>query len=114
MNNQQSLNLFSGQENRDIGIKQAIDNANNKNANWSEQAYNFLLNYMKNHSEFMAEEVRVASEEIIPLPPSNRAWGGIIRKAFKNDLIESIGFKSVKNPKAHCAPCNVWKVKNDK
>ena len=100
----------TGQQLRDEGIKQALDSAEKNTPTWQEQAYSFLLTYIKDHNEFMAEEVRAASEGIVPLPPSNRAWGGIIRRAAIAGLIVRIGFRSVKNPKAHCAPCTVWKV----
>jgi hypothetical protein len=110
-NRQESLNLFSGEHNRDIGMQQALDNANRVEETWSEKAYSFLLSYIKNNKTFMTEEVRIASEEYFAPPPSNRAWGAIIVKAVKNGLISRIGYKSVTNPKAHCTPAAVWQVK---
>jgi len=104
------LNLFKGKELRDLGIKKALDNAENKNEGWGNSAYLFLLEYMKTNKEFMAEEVRVSSFGIVEPPPNNRAWGAIFVRAKKNKLIKSIGFRSVKNPKAHAAPCNLWAV----
>lgn len=102
----------TGAELRDDGIERAVSHANEKHEDWADSAYNFLLMYMRkpNHQEFMAEEVREAAYGIVAEPPSLRAWGGIIRKAAIAGYIERIGFQSVKNPKAHCAPCAVWKV----
>ena len=99
-----------GSQLRDKGIKQAINNANDTHEKWSEKAYKFLTDYIRSHHEFMTEDVRVASEKKIPIPPSNRAWGGIILRASKAGLITRVGFSSVKNVKAHRTPATVWRV----
>lgn len=101
---------FSGEQLRDSGMQLAIESAEKKNENWAELAYNFLLNYSKRHKEFMIEDVRNASKGFVPFPPSNRAWGGIVRKMAKNGLIYRKGYKTVKNPKAHCTPATLWAV----
>lgn len=95
---------------RDLGIQQAVENANQQNDKWSDIAYNFFLNYIQNHSEFMIEDVRVASVGFIPEPPSNRAWGGIAIRAAKNGTITRIGFRNVNNVNAHCTPATVWQT----
>lgn len=105
------LNIFEGERLRDKGITQAVTHADYQNEKWSENAYTFLLRYIRNNKEFMTEDARNASLGIIPEPPSARAWGGIIVKAAKNGLIERIGYRNVKNSKAHCTPAAVWRVK---
>ena len=102
--------INDGSQLRDKGIKQAINNANDTHEKWSEKAYKFLTDYIKSHHEFMTEDVRVASEKKIPIPPSNRAWGGIILRASKAGLISRVGFSNVKNAKAHKTPATVWRV----
>lgn len=106
------LDIFkppTGKELRDDGIRRALQRADDTHGEWKERAYDFLLEYLKGlEGEFMAEEVRVASLETIPAPPSNRAWGGIILKAARAGLIRQVGFRSVKNPRAHCAIVGVW------
>ena len=102
--------INNGSQLRDKGIKQAIDNANDTHEKWSVKAYNFLTDYIKSHHTFMTEDVRLASEKQIPLPPSNRAWGGIILRASKAKLITRVGFSNVKNTKAHQTPATVWRV----
>lgn len=104
------LDLFLGKKLRDEGIKKSYDNAENKNNEWGKFAYLFLLEYIKTNKEFMAEDVRVASEGIVSEPPSKRAWGAIFVLAKKNKIIKSIGFCSVKNPKAHRTPATLWAV----
>lgn len=100
----------TGAELRDKGIKQSIDTANESVENWSKLAYDFLLKYIKTHKRFMVEEMRIASLGIVPIPPSNRAWGGIVVRAKGNGLIYSAGTRTVKNPKAHHANANYWKT----
>ena len=93
---------------RDQGINKAIDHANRIEDSWSDIAFTFLRSYMINHRMFMIEEVREASKGIVPEPPSTRAWGGIVVKAVKQGLITRVGFKNVKNAKAHCTPASLW------
>lgn len=101
-----------GRELRDKGIKKAVVGGDRILPNWKHEAYLFFLGYISSHPEFMMEECRKASEGIIPQPPSNRAWGSIIVQAKKEGIIQRVGFRSVVNPKAHMAPCSVWKVVN--
>ena len=102
--------INNGTQLRDKGIKQAEDNADDTHDKWSVKAYNFLTNYIKSHHEFMTEDARLASEKEIPIPPSNRAWGGIILRASRAGLISRVGFSNVKNVKAHRTPATVWRV----
>jgi hypothetical protein len=104
------LDLFKGNELRDYGIKRSFENAENKHLNWGGVAYSFLLKYIIDHKEFLAEDVRIASEDIVPEPPSLRAWGSIFVMAKKNKIIKSIGYREVKNPKAHRTPATLWGV----
>jgi len=98
----------TGQELRDRGIEQAVSHAGQK---WTDQAYQFLLLFCNGHAEFMAEDVRRASKGCVPEPPSKRAWGGVIVRASKAGLIERVGYRQVKNAKAHCTPAAVWRRK---
>lgn len=108
----EQLDIFQGKELRDIGIAKSENNANSKNENWSFRAYWFLLQYIRNHNEFMAEEVRTASRGKVPQPPSNRAWGSVFVKAVKSGKIKRKGYKTVSNPKAHRTPATLWEVIN--
>ena len=102
--------INNGSQLRNKGIKQAINNANNTHDKWSIKAYKFLVDYIKSHNQFMTEDVRLASEKKIPIPPSNRAWGGVVVRASRAGLISRVGFSNVKNVKAHRTPATVWRV----
>lgn len=98
---------MTGEELKQKGMQQALDNANNTYFLWSDIAYSFLEEFAKNNKVFMIEDVRNAASGLIPDPPSQRAWGGIIQRA-KSKLIKHIGYNSVKNPAAHKTPASVW------
>jgi hypothetical protein len=105
----EQLDLFSGENLRDQGIKKATDNANHHTNGWSQKAYDFLLAYIAVSSEeFMTEDVRIASKGIVPEPPSKRAWGGVIVRAAREGKVVQLGFKKVTNATAHCTPASVW------
>lgn len=105
----EQLDLFKSIQLRDAGMYASELKANINTPSWSEKAYSFLLKYIENNNEFMAEDVRNASEGKVPLPPSNRAWGAIFVKAAKNKMIQRCGFRKTKNPKAHRTPATLWK-----
>lgn len=95
------------------GIAQAERHANQVHAGWSDRAYTFLKEFISGRrSSFMTEEVREAAATFgsLPPPPSERAWGAVILRAAKAGLIKNIGYKKVKNEKAHSTPATVWQA----
>lgn len=100
----------TGKQLRDEGIKQSTQTADSVYPNWTEEAYEFLVEYALEHKKFMVEDVRLASNGTIPIPPSKRAWGGVVVKAAKSGLIEREGFRHVKNEKAHRTPATYWRL----
>lgn len=103
------LDIFESRKERDHGIFQAVTHADQVHDSWQERAFMFLTAFKK--STFMAEDIRKAAEGIVPDPPSQRAWGGIIVRAARAGIIERIGFSNVKNVKAHATPASVWRFK---
>lgn len=97
---------------RDDGINRAVTKADAMHDNeWSTKAYDFLVGYIKINPVFQVEDVRYASQGIVPPPKSQRAWGAIILKAAKEGLIWQDGYRKVKNVLAHRTPAAVWKSK---
>jgi hypothetical protein len=91
-------------------IQRAEDHANAVHGDWSDQAFEFLKIFLAHRrGEFMAEDFRAACNEVIPEPPSLRAYGAIILRAAKSGLIRKVGMRSVKNLKAHRAFASVWR-----
>ena len=90
--------------------KFAVDHANKVHENWSDQAMDLFFKFIRNRrTPFMGEEFRsYCVEHNLPIPPSLRAFGGILRRASGMGIIVSIGTQRVVNPKAHCANANLW------
>lgn len=105
------LKFLTGEELRDAGIEQAINHANEVTPDWSDMAFEKLKEYIKAFpGEFMAENFRseMALQDF-PLPPSARAWGGVIRRAAIAGLIVRVRHQQVSNKKAHCCFASVWR-----
>lgn len=103
---------YEGEKSRDVGMQQSLDHANEKIESWGDKAFEFLLEYIKSHPNFMTEDMRKASNKTIPIPPSKRAWGPIIVRARREGLIRHTGYQAVKNKTAHRTPASVWRVIN--
>jgi hypothetical protein len=104
------ISIWDASELTNEGINRAVEHADDENLGWSQRAFLFLLRYMCDKRTFMTEEVREAAKHLIPDPPSQRAWGGIVRRAVTGGFVKKIGFKPVSNPKAHQTPASVWQV----
>ena len=97
---------------KENGIKKSYEAAERQVSNWGSLAHNFLVKYIKTHSEFMIEEVRAASAKEIPQPLSARSWGMVVLKAAKEGLIYKVGYSKTKSRKSHNTPATLWAVKN--
>lgn len=104
------LDMFASAQARNEGMAIASDHAEACYNGWNDVAYNFLVSFLSTRSTFMTEDVREASDGIVPNPPSNRAWGSVVVRAAKNGLIERIGYGEVSNKKAHCTPASIWRT----
>jgi hypothetical protein len=109
------LNFSLSGELKNRGMEQAINHACEMEDNWKERAYELLKTFvLKTDVPFMAEQVRSYAALIgFPLPPSNRAWGGIISRAANSGLIQRVGIGKVSNTKAHQANASIW-IRNGK
>ena len=88
-------------------MDQAIVNAGKI---WAEQAQEqFYMFCLLSPFPFQVEDVReYASRKGLSDPPSLRAWGSVVARARKQNLIKHVGYDQVSNPKAHCATSSLW------
>jgi hypothetical protein len=101
------LNKSQSESNRDAGIAHAVGGAEIKHPKWARVALGYIYKYP--FDQFMTEELRLWSHaEGLEHPPNSRAWGGVIRKAVSKGIIKRVGFRNVKNPKAHATVASVW------
>ena len=99
---------------RDDGINRAVKHANCVDPHWSDSAYDLLVAFLVFHpNPFLTEDVREYAEQHgVPIPPSKRAWGGIVIRAAKEGLIKKIGYRNTTNPKSHATPATEW-IRNE-
>lgn len=96
---------------RDDGMNMALLNAESKNPGWQLDAMFYLLRFLDSiNKDFQVEEVRsFAHQQGLAIPPTFRAWGGIVKKAVKEGLIKKVGIAPTSNAKAHRANAAVWR-----
>lgn len=101
---------------RDAGIEQAVTHAEEVEPQWAIRAYLFLLAYIDHQrlagaSTVVSEDVRAYAHNLgLPVPPSNRAWGGPFMRARRAGLLVRHGITEAKDPKCHCGVRNVWRI----
>jgi len=102
----------TGSQLRDEGIKQAIDHAEEENENWKEQAHTLFLAWLvmiPASKPFTCEDFREwASEQGLPEPPTNRAFGGIIRQYAHRKVIIKNGFTTHRAANCHVGNTQLW------
>lgn len=99
---------------RDAGMQLAIDNATSVRSDWPEQAMNALRVFLAAHpgKTFMTEDLRAYAYDVlaVPYPPHERAWGAIIAKAARHELIVRVGIAPVETASSHMANASVWRA----
>lgn len=107
MTAQTSINF--GRQLKEKGMKRSLESAERVNPGWQEKAYwhfKYWIRY-QNHP-FKMESFREWCKDLIPEPPSLRAFGPITARARKEGLIRHVGYAQVENPKAHRATSSLW------
>ena len=96
---------------RDAEIGRAVDHANREIPRWSDLAYVALQAFLRIHAgTFIAPAVRQWAETRgVPVPPSNRAWGGVIRRARRAGLIVRDGYCDYGDGSMHLQTVTVWR-----
>lgn len=99
--------LSQARAERNEGMRRAVEHADRTDANWSSQAYDFLVEFAKVNEQFISEDVSDASKEMgLPQPPTDRAWGSVYLKASKNEIISQVGIG--RSRRRHASICPMW------
>lgn len=92
---------------RDAGIQQAADHAEEARPGWTDRAFAFLKTYAERHDSFISEDVSdaaIAAGE--PQPPTLRAWGAVYIRAVRDNVIIQTG--SGRSRRRHHSICPRW------
>jgi hypothetical protein len=111
MQQQIELDFCGARINRDNGIKVSLLNAEAHVLGWGDRAFDYLKIFIKRHPEpFQTEQVRLFAKSCgFPDAPSARAWGGVMLRAARLNLIQKINIAPTSNPTAHHANAVVWR-----
>lgn len=105
---QQSIDF--GKTLKEAGMRKAVAHANQVHPDWSEKVYWFFKYWIRYQKQpFKMESFREWCKDLIPEPPSLRAYGPIPARAKKEGLIVHAGYAQVENAKAHRANCSLWR-----
>ncbi|NDB65562.1 MAG: hypothetical protein EB168_07840 [Euryarchaeota archaeon] len=92
---------------RDAGMQAAASNAEANSSGWQERAIQCVRDFPQD--EFLTEDVRQwAHNNGLEEPPHARAWGAVMANARRLGIIYSVGYRKVRNPKAHRTPATLW------
>jgi len=98
----------SGQALKERGMQQAESHANQVHLSWSEQAERFLKNWIRPETPFTIEQAVEASEMVIPQPPTNKAWGGVIVRLKRQGFVKALGIVKAKKASSHTGYITQW------
>lgn len=104
---QLSFDDYEATRAREVGIKQAVDHANEAKYGWSDEAYGWLRRYAKLHKQFISEHATMwAAEQGFRSPTDPRAWGQVFRRGAKEGIIVRIGHAT--SLRRHKSPTVLW------
>jgi hypothetical protein len=112
MQTQIDFMIEQAEQNKEVGMNASYEHAKRVHDLWHLDAFGLLIDFLKQNgaNPFMAEDVRLyANLRGLAKAPSDTAWGAVMKKAKKSELIEAIGWGLTKNPLAHRTPATLWK-----
>jgi hypothetical protein len=92
------------------GMTQAVDHADRVLQQWSMSALAHLVYYARqiNHP-FLVEDAREWAEKLgLPVPPTKRAWGAVVRRASRGRHIAKVGHANARS--SNNSPKCLWEV----
>jgi len=104
------IDLFTPLTGTEIGHAKAKQAADHAGETWQKTAYDAFLAFAKTHNTFKTEDVRNANPDLPP-PPDARAWGAIVLKAKRNNIVAGDGPVKAENLGVHGMYVTLWKSK---
>lgn len=108
-----NLNKQAARSKADAGLIQAIATAEKNHPNWAENAYKFFKKWLSRKPSgyrFQIEQFRlhIQINGGLPKPESDRAFGGLPRRAREEKLIKAKGPKPTTSERAHSCYSMEW------
>lgn len=103
-----AIDFTAAHASRDAGMQQAIQHAERVDDGWPDRAYQFIWLFARWNEFFTVEELTAEARRLgYGSPTDDRAWGSIIRKAARADVIRRTGMTKPRL-KGHASPGPVW------
>ena len=93
-----------------LGHASAEIAAANAGSEWVRIALEAFLAYAKTKHSFTTEQVREAFPDL-PLPPDKRAWGGVVRRAKSEGVVEFMQWVRADSHTVHGMVVTLWRSK---
>jgi hypothetical protein len=93
-----------------LGHASAEIAASNAGSEWVRIALDAFLAYAKTHPTLTTEQVREAFPDL-PLPHDKRAWGGVVRRAKSEGVVEFMDWVRADSHTVHGMVVTLWKSK---
>ena len=105
------LDLMGGEALAAQGMARAAAHAEREVPAWGAQAFAKLCDYAQRHSHFTAEDLKAwAYQAGLAIPPAPGAWGSVVRRAQREDIIAFFGYRTSRNATRHAQPVKVWRA----
>jgi hypothetical protein len=91
---------------RDAGIKQALDHAERDEPGFGERAYEFLVKFAAENERFSGEDATDAIKAAGIIPACDKAFGAVYQRALRANLIHRVAFGQRR--KGHGSLCAIY------
>ena len=94
---------------RDDAMQAAVDAADGRVPKWSEVAFQYIRLYAQQHRgvRFIGRDITQAAKAYgLESPATEKAWGGVLKRAVCEGVIVRVGF--AQDPNRHCSPVPLW------
>lgn len=94
----------------DQGITRAVEHADREVDGWSDRALMHLRLFAEIRPSFLGEDVRAwAYDQGLPRPPKECAWGAVMLRGARENIIARDGYGTTKIPPQHAKPAVQWR-----
>lgn len=115
----EQINLFdrkvtsepTGSQLRNKGISKAVSHANDVHPEpekWIDQAERFIKRWIKSDVPFTVEQAVEASWQVIPQPPTSKAWAGVILRLKRQGHVKALGIVKATKATSHAGYITQW------
>lgn len=101
---------MTGAELAERGAGLALMKAGREHKDWAERAFGFVKEFSTIRKQFSAEQLRAwAHRNGLPVPKEPRAWGGVMKRAAREMIVEHIGWTTSQNASRHNGIVSIWR-----